>query len=113
MDELTAKFWCNEIKKLCGATIKNPIMDAVTEPGNVMWGFRAEKRDGTTFNVWVQGDAEGNYPGALEIDTFPPAGKRPGYKDAEGSPLNLTPEQVEIREKILAAHPWMGKEAAK
>jgi len=28
-------------------------------------------------------------------------------KDAKGSGLNLTPEQVEIREKILAAHPWM------
>jgi len=31
MDKTTALFWLNEIKKLCGATIKNPIMDETTD----------------------------------------------------------------------------------
>jgi len=82
-DKTTALFWANEIKKLCGATIKNPIIDETTDPDNVWWGSRAVKRDGTEFKVWVQGDEEGNFPGALAIDTYPPAGKHPRYKDAE------------------------------
>jgi hypothetical protein len=111
MDKTTALFWLNEIKKLHGARIVKGIMDTDTDPDNVWWGFQAVKKDGTSFNVWVQGDDEGNYPGALSIDTYPPASKRPGHKDAEGSPLNLTPEQVEARDKILEAHPWMEKGA--
>ena len=74
MDKTTAQFWLNEIKKLHGAKIITGIMDETTDPGNVWWGFRAEKK-GTTFNVWVQGDEEGNYPGALAIDEYPPYAK--------------------------------------
>jgi len=81
MDKAEAESRCKELKALCGAIIKNPIMDEVTDPDNVWWGFRAVKKDGTTFHVWVKGDDEGNYPGALDIEKIPR--NRQQYKDAE------------------------------
>ena len=59
------QFQAKEInEKLSGATIVNATIDSNGET----FGFIVE-RNGKTFNVWVDCDAEGNGPGWLAIDS--------------------------------------------